>query len=743
MDVVTLSAAQADAKRKVAASDVARATLIAADGGWSVVSSRSVRLTTSRGSSIIQQTSRIECVANTDIYAVEAIYGNWYASTYGGENPFPNAIQVRGEVQLKGSTINEASSGNPVLPLSFGGRDSEWIRSGGKTSGRSAPVFIAAGTRFFIKTHVSACVLAVPSAPACAGSTSGGTLAAGTWTISVSYVYPNNMETAGSATTATGTTGSTSSITVTAPTAATGAIGYRVYASAVGTASPQYQTDSGVLPFGTNYVFATAVATNVDVLAARPRVTGGVAASFPVGIATLGGSGMGASNNGEGYTDSADRLSEGIPVGGAFLPSAYGPVAVRGLTPAAIVGSLAITGDSIESVTGDNGFMGNTTTGGFLIRAVLNQTSRLYDITKVPAVGHTHLSLPGERGDQFSTSSAQRRRSIAALCTGVYDGYGTNDLANGSAASVVMGTILANAARATSQKQKYTKSTIFPKATGSSDGWSTIAGQLQLSRQQEANRRQLNTWLLKAGGQSAVAAENMLGVYAGNATPASVVANGGDGTAVVFITTQPFVQGTETIRVAGAIKALTTDYTYSGAVTIGGVAYASGVGFLSAPANGATVTAAYTAAAGFKSLAGPLASVHDAAAAVEVNAAGVAGTNGGWWAPAAGSPLVTSTSTGSNTATTLNDTAQAWTQDQWRGYCVLITADATTPASVGQVMNVQRSSATQLLFGASWAATPSSGATYIIYRPKTIDGTHPSTDGAMDIAAATPVTTMV
>jgi RHS repeat-associated protein len=72
---------------------------------------------------------------------------------------------------------------------------------------------------------------------------------------------------------------------------------------------------------------------------------------------------------------------------------------------------------------------------------------------------------------------------------------------------------------------------------------------------------------------------------------------------------------------------------------------------------------------------------------------------------------LTSKSTGGNTATTLNDTTQSWTVNQWASFEVKITSGT----GVGQVRTILSNTATQLTLTSAWAITPSSTSTYAIY----------------------------
>jgi RHS repeat-associated protein len=83
---------------------------------------------------------------------------------------------------------------------------------------------------------------------------------------------------------------------------------------------------------------------------------------------------------------------------------------------------------------------------------------------------------------------------------------------------------------------------------------------------------------------------------------------------------------------------------------------------------------------------------------------------------------LTSTSTGGNTATTLNDTKQTWTTNQWAGFEVKITSGT----GVGQVRTILSNTATQLTLTTAWTTIPNTTSTYAIYpllNPDPVGGT--------------------
>lgn len=706
---------------------------------WSVITNRSNIPTTAQTAGTPHMTSRVECVSPGAVSAIRLVYPNFYTAGT-GENPFPNPILVKASIQRLGTSgaVNEANSGQPVDYATFGGSAQVWIAGGQTATTDPILVAIGAGEKFWIKTYVSGSRNAAPSAPSITNNvTTGGGVGAGTFTVAVTYVYPGGEETSGSASTSVVTTTSASKFDVVSPSAATGALGYRVYLSTPGVTAIQYGTDSGVVPFGTNYTCTQGITNNSAELNAAPNVLPGATATYPRGMWVVGGTGNGAANNGEGYATLLDRTDAGRAVTNNSGYAVYSPIAVLGLAPGKALPSLGLIGDSIAAATGDNAFVGATGGfGGFAIRATLNQVSnRAFNPAIIPRMGSVNVPTGGERASHFSGPGGRRRSRLAALASHILVEYGTNDLAQSDAPTTIVTNLLTIHARFTGMGKKVSQSTIIPK-TLSTDGWMTIGNQTVASCLQEGYRRQLNRWILRTATPATVTNEPMFGLYAGAKGTSFDFLAGGDGTVTTFASGEMFVQGSETIRVGGVAKTLTTDYTYLGSLTIQGVAYATGVTLLSAPSAAVSVTATYTPAPGLVAMGGPLMRTIDTASTVEVNAAGTAGINGGWWVPNTGGVRDSGTSSGSNASSTFNDTSKAWTTDQHRGYSVVIVTDTTTPTAVGQIRVIGWNTTTQLSISTGWTVTPSSAATYQITDVATQDGTHPTTRGHMLMAGA-------
>ena len=68
------------------------------------------------------------------------------------------------------------------------------------------------------------------------------------------------------------------------------------------------------------------------------------------------------------------------------------------------------------------------------------------------------------------------------------------------------------------------------------------------------------------------------------------------------------------------------------------------------------------------------------------------------------------TSSGRNTATTLNDTTQSWTTNEFTNDAVIITGGT----GAGQIKSIASNTGTQLTINNSWDTTPDGTSTYTI-----------------------------
>jgi hypothetical protein len=706
-------------------------------GSWSVISNNPIRPSARiSSSSFFTETGRIEVVPPFDIVAVRLVYANWYTGGT-GETPNTNPICITATVQPRVTTVNEVA-GDPTIPVTFGGKSYIWLGRG--KIAISDPVYIGvpAGQRFYVKSSPNNALPAAPPAPTVNVSGSGSAFSSGnTCHFSITYVYPDGIESLASATTSASIASSGQNFVVTSPTAVAGAIGYRVWMSYVGATTPQYDAGSGTVPFGTNFTVTrglpSATAQNIE------QVEGGGPSYYPVGSGVLGGTGAGSANNGEGFTNGVNWTPDGRAVTAQGAGNKFGPTAVLAIAAdGELKKSVGLIGDSIMSAAGDNGF--GWQRGGFIVRAITGQLSRAYDANIVPNFGHVMVAQGSESASQFAGPAGMKRTQLASLCTTVVSNYGTNDLSNGSAQ--VCGNIWIIGKRFTDQGKKFIQTTLDPRTSQSpANGWQTISGQT-VTAVSEGARRAINNWIISNTGQTVITNEAPFRIYAGSQGPGYNFYGGSTGTIVSFATSHPFIQGTESVTVNGAEQAFTSNYTYYQTFTVNGINYASGITFTSAPADGSDVRITFTKMAGLchsgNGLSG-LADHWDTASAVEVDANGNNLLNGGWVKPLT-TIHIPSRNVTAATSTVITDSTQSWTQDQWRGYCMMITADSSTPAAVGQVRCIQFNSATQLTTNTAFSPAPSASAQYAIISTNMTDGTHVSTEGHIAKAQAVDLT---
>jgi hypothetical protein len=679
---------------------------------WSVVSSRPVKLgdiatlTTSQS-----QTSRVGEVAPFDLVAVRLVYANWMNAFGSAEHPNYNAYRVRAAIHKAGLSAPARGVSDPVVPVLFARREFGLAAAGQLLVSDPTPVSIKAGERWFHETYADTYTGTAPAAPTLALAAGTG-LAIANYSFAITFVYPDGSETPPSPEATIATTSGQQAVVVTPPAAVAGFIGWRMYVGGAGASGGiKYEFPTNPMaPFGVSQTLSTSYTPSALFRSVRTTAQIGL----PLGRGTLAAAG-------ENTVSGRDYVT--TPVVWAGQDSYSGvltPIFVLGVAADGRVHpSVAIGGDSIAAGTGDDGF--GAALGGPTFRACSGQTGQIpFDATKTPKVGFMTLAQGGETVASFATpAGGSRRRAAAEFATTWVDNYGTND--TGAGAAAILANILSYFADIAGRK-KYFRLTIDPK-TSSTDGFKTVANQTIASTDAEADRRQINNVIKSTTGAVAVTDEALFR-SAGTAVPADNLYSGGNGAATKFFPNHPFRTGTEVVKVAGVTKALTTDYTYRGTATIDGVTYASGITFLSAPANAAAVTMTYTKVAGFGSRAG-FTGFFDTATEVEVNGAGVKTANGGFWAPAKAGVGVAGTAT-ANAATVLTDSSKAWVVDQWRGMAVRITADATTPASVGQSNGIRTNTATALNLSSSWTVTPSATASYEIYQQYVLDGVHGS-----------------
>lgn len=711
MDVVTLGMAKAAAQNNLAKSLRRQGLAIVASNPNALNnSSRDVSGSNAR-------TYRSEHFATVTASGLRLVFGNWYWGAAG----VPNTNSIMVKASLERLSPNGANTEDQQrIPVSFNGARYKVIDGISIAISDPVPFKIAKGERFFVRTAVTSALFGnAPAAPTLGASTSGGALPTGVqYQVALSYVFPGYETVMGTATQSAVTgAGSANQITVTSPTAASGALGYKVWMTvAGGGTSSSFYVVSPVVPFGTTFAALYAPTTTSQ---SQTNQVG-----FPLGNLTLGGTSFYGIDNGEGNNTVTDLVDNG---GGAAINhvtgASYSPVGILGSPIGSLPPSPIIVGDSIQAGKGDDGITGSTR-GGAAYRALagITTTTITSATARVPAMGFMSAGpIPGETiGTFIDTANGVPRQLVSLMGSTVISDYGTNDLASGSAELMVKIMRLANLY--TPAGVKLIQETFVPK-TSSTDGWRTTTN--QTLNADNSFRVTMNSWFRSAA-------------TTGSTVTTEAAAHGAaDGTARSFQPSQAFVTGTETVYVNGTPNAAYT-YTDTALMPDGTTKAAGEIIFTSAPANGATITFTYTSVPGFAAACAKagtgLADIYDVCTPVEVNSSGVLTPNGGYWLPAPAGSIDTGTVSAAN-ASSITDSSKAWqvsggTNAGQKGACVRIITDTTTPASVGQVFCIAYNSATQVsALSSTFTTVPSTVATYEIYRPYTIDGIHPSSDG--------------
>lgn len=128
-----------------------------------------------------------------------------------------------------------------------------------------------------------------------------------------------------------------------------------------------------------------------------------------------------------------------------------------------------------------------------------------------------------------------------------------------------------------------------------------------------------------------------------------------------------------------------------------------------------------------------LTQVIDTAAVVEVDATNAPTLNGGRWKTGA-DPGITGTATSATGSTLTNTGASFGALQELAGYAVQITGGT----GAGQYRPIFSHTATVLTVTGNWSTTPDATSAYAIRKVRTVDGTHPSTVGHIELAAAVP-----
>lgn len=129
----------------------------------------------------------------------------------------------------------------------------------------------------------------------------------------------------------------------------------------------------------------------------------------------------------------------------------------------------------------------------------------------------------------------------------------------------------------------------------------------------------------------------------------------------------------------------------------------------------------------------PLTGYIETANLMECNSSNTPTLNGGFWC-VPNAAVVTSTSTGSNTSSSLHDTNQAWTVNAYTNYTAVITGGL----GVGETSLIYSNTSTVLTVSGWSPSTPDNTSTYVIQQTLTNDGTHPTP--VANITLAAPIT---
>jgi hypothetical protein len=666
----------------------------------------------SPGATVI--TARTAICTTSKSLTVQIVYGNWHGlnteSASRGEIPNSNAVIVQASLQKMGTSSTDQTPHR--VPVTFAGNSTGICSPNGLLFSDPINFAVGAGETFFIYTCVNTNLPSGPtSPPVLSTATTGGNLTAGTYQVLTTYVYPD-YESIGSQTGSVTTTGTTSTINVTAPAMVAGASGYRVYVAPVNTTVSSIQDAllvSGTIPFTNNFT--------CKVPPSATALTANVTAYFSYGIYSCGGTVNYGVGNGEGASP-GNYCADGTGNVAQNVAPCYSPVAVLGDCYGVPPASIGLIGDSIMAGTGDTGYLLDS--GGFGVRSLTNQSSLAYVQGTLPSFAFVDVAQGGEQAIQYANPTLSTlRRELTSLCSIVLSDYGTNDLALGSAS--IVNSLLTIAGNYTNLKIPFFQTTLPPK-TSSRDGWQTVANQSVSSVIAEGYRRAVNNWLRDGVHAAMILNETPYGGYTAG-TPTTNFYAGGNGVAVSFITAYPFTEGTELVKVNGVTQLLGTKYSY---LTTAGTT-ASGIKFAKAPANGATITITYRKIPGFTASAGPLATVFDTASAVEVTPANVLtndSRSGGFWRqPPVGAVLVGTATDG--TLTSITDSTQVWTANQYKGYNALVTSGL----AAGQGGGIYYTTAVGFMDLTGMSVSPAAGDSYMIYDRVTLDGVHPSSRG--------------
>lgn len=154
--------------------------------------------------------------------------------------------------------IVKRTSSDPSMCSANPPQSKQTVGVAGQALGACDQVYLASDGTY---KKASGAGVAPPAAPAVATATTGGTVAAGTYQVGVTYVKADGTESTLSEIVPITTTGATSTITVTSPAASTGATKYRVYFTTVNGQTLRVQNTTGT-NLGTDFTLTAPPATN-------------------------------------------------------------------------------------------------------------------------------------------------------------------------------------------------------------------------------------------------------------------------------------------------------------------------------------------------------------------------------------------------------------------------------------------------------------------------------------------------
>jgi hypothetical protein len=698
-------------------------------------------------------TAYTEYVAPWDMLNIRVVDWNTQRATVNG-NVTGSALgnnPIRYQYALIEETTNATfSSAWPVYPITFNNNEGSVVLPGKIVI--SDPVnapLITKGSKYLIAKTQSCVFGPQPTAPVVTVGNGSYDVGAGTYQFAYTVLYSNgtesNISLPTAATLANSGTNGTASITL--PAATPGAIGCRIFVSQVGASSTAVVYDSGlgVIPMGATQIWPTYFITwgSTSQFAGNQRSLNQL--YMLSGIGTAGGVvapyGRGTADDRRSSSPFGSPVDYTVPgigeVGNQTNNHLEMAVAVLAQSPKGYQPSIVLNDESIGwSYQLDGGF--GQDRGNWFNRFCLNQFSQYqYTDTVTPNVGYMNLACGSESMATYGTwQYGYIRWLLEPLASTAVLGYGVND----SWQSSTVLTSIQIASRHVQQGMAAIQTTMIPR-TLSTDGFTSITNQTYVNNTAEGLRRSLNNFYLNTGGPLTITGENLWRAQVSSYGPSSTTTNG-DGSTTLFDLMNYALEGSEQVYVNGVLKTVSTDYNYTNPVTVNGSIYFAQITFVTAPANGLSTTINYTSIPGWKksvtTLAGvtnPHLAVWDKASVVEVDKNRAAGTNGGWWNYNTTAPLYTGTLTA-----VLNqvytDNTKTPTANDASGWNILITADAGTPTAIGQVNSIiGDTTAGAFTCVNNFGIQPDVGASYSIIKTLTIDGTHPSSDGAMLMAS--------